>query len=199
LRFYSKQWRHRHGADMVALMLDAEDHGEEPLSGNGRRSLMWSGLRERFASRPYVTLWIALTVAGLALYEWALYRDIPFGVDADEHGTSGFNGPLVVAGLIGAAGLVTGLTILTVSLLHRPPFPRPVAALRRGWLGWVTLALGTAFILGTPLIVASLVIGVRHYRAAASAQMRVLAILSALALGFQLIVLLPPLNLLLLG
>jgi hypothetical protein len=39
-RYYSRTWRERHGADMVAMMLDASDNGEDPLSGTGRRSLM---------------------------------------------------------------------------------------------------------------------------------------------------------------
>jgi hypothetical protein len=200
LRYYSKSWRERHGADMVAMMLDASDHGEDPLNGNGRRSLMWSGLRQRFSSRPYLSLWIVLTLASAATYAWAAYRDVQIGLYADEHGTSGFNGPALLTTLIAAAGLVAGMTIMTVSLLHRPAVPRtPPAARGRAWPGWLLLLLGLFSVAGTPLLAAGLAIGARRYRAGGSAQFRVMAALSAFALGFQLLFLVPTLSLLLLN
>jgi hypothetical protein len=194
LRFYSKSWRQRHGADMVALMLDASDHGEDPLSGNGRRSLMWSGLRQRFSSRPFVSLWVVLTLLCAGLYEWAAYRDIHIGLYADEHGTNGFNGPALIATLVAAAGFVAGMTIMTVSLLHWPDFPRTAAPQRRAWPGWLLLAVGLLSGLCTPLLGASLAIGARRYRAGGSARYRVLAALSAAGIGFQLLFLLPAVN-----
>jgi hypothetical protein len=197
LRFYSKPWRDRHGADMVALMLDSSDHGEDPLSGTGRRSLMWSGLRQRFGSRPYVWLWIAVTLVSLGLHEWASYRNILVGLEADKRGASGFNAVSLGIALSSAALFVACFTILTVSLLYRPAFPRPAEGLAaRSWPGWIVLAVGTMSWLGAPLILGSLVLGVRRYRAGGALEFRVLATLSAIVLGVQLIVILPVVNML---
>lgn len=197
LRFYSKPWRDRHGADMVALMLDSSDHGEDPLSGTGRRSLMWSGLSQRFGSRPYVWLWIAVTVISLGLHEWASYRNILIGLDADKRGVSGVNAASLAMTLSSAALFVACFTILTVSLLHRPAFPRPVEGFAaRSWPGWIVFAVGTMSWLGAPLILGSLVLGVRRYRAGGGLEFRLLATLSAIVLGVQLIVILPVLNML---
>jgi hypothetical protein len=197
LRFYSRPWRDRHGADMVALMLDSSDHGEDPLSGTGRRSLMWSGLRQRFGSRPYVWLWIAITLISLGLHEWAGYRNILIGLDAEKRGVSGFNAASLGMTLSSAALFVACFTIVTVSLLHRPAFPRPVEGFAaRSWPGWIVFAVGTMSWLGAPLILGSLVLGVRHYRAGGGLEFRLLATLSAIVLGVQLIVILPVVNML---
>lgn len=199
LRFYSPQWRDKHGSDMVAMMMDARDNGENPLSAKGRRSLMWSGLRQRFASRPYVWLWIALTVISLGLHEWAGYQNL---VIAERRGVSGFDtgGLALTLAWITAAMFVACLTILTVSLLHRPAFPKPVEVFAaRSWPGWIILAAGTMFILAFPLTLSSLVLGVRRYRVSGLLEFRLLATLSAIVLGIQVLVVLPPLTLIVRG
>jgi hypothetical protein len=197
LRFYSGPWRDRHGADMVALMLDASDHGEDPLSGTGRRSLMWSGLRQRFGSRPYVWPWTAVTLISLGLHQWASYRNILIGLEADQRGVSRFNPASLGMTVSSAALFVACFTVLTVSLLHRPAFPRPVEGLAaRSWPGWTVFAVGTMSWLGAPMLLGSLVLGLRRYRAGGGPGFRVLATLSAIVLGVQLIVILPVVNML---
>ncbi|HZO65864.1 MAG TPA: hypothetical protein VFB74_12735 [Kribbellaceae bacterium] len=196
LRFYSKPWRERHGADMIAMMLDASDHGEDPLSGAGRRSLMWSGLRQRFGSGPYVWLWIAATLASLGLHEWAGYRNLQI---AERRGVSGWDADrlTLTLALTTAVLFVACLTILTLSLLHRPPFLRPVdVSPARSWPGWIVLAVGALSWIGVPLVLGSLVIGVRGYRAGGGLEFRLLAILSAIVFAFQVLLVLPVVNLL---
>ncbi len=196
LRFYSKPWRDRHGADMVAMMLDASDHGEDPLSGAGRRSLIWSGLRQRVASSPWVWFWIAATLASLGLHQWAGYRNLQI---AESRGVSGFDADTVMLILVWttAALFVACFAILTVSLLHRPPFPRSAGVPAvRSWPGWVILAVGAMSWFGVPLVATSLVIGLRGYRAGGGLEFRVLAILSAIVVAVQVLVVLPVVNLL---
>ncbi|GIH02056.1 hypothetical protein Rhe02_01230 [Rhizocola hellebori] len=197
LRFYSKPWRERHGADMVAMMLDASDNGEDPLSGHGRRSLMWSGLRQRFASGPYVWFWIAVTSISLGLHQWASHRNIQIRQQAERFGDRDVDMAAYAMVLGSAILFVLCLTILTVSLLHRPAFPRPVDGfVARSWPGWTLFALGTLSWLGVPMILGSLVVGVRRYRAGGGMEFRLLAIFSAFVLGFQVTVLLPVVNML---
>ena len=198
LRFYSKSWRERHGTDMVALMLDARDNGEDPLSDSARRSLMWSGLRQRFASRPYVWAWIALTLLSLGLYEWASLRDMRIEVEAERLGESGSNVASLVT-VLGATVLFIGcLTTLTVSLLHRPAFPRPTEGFAaRSLPRWKVFALGIMSLVGLPLGLVSLIAGVSRYRAGGGLEFRLLAITSAVVIGFQLVLMLPVVNLLL--
>jgi hypothetical protein len=196
LRFYSKPWRERHGTDMIALMLDARDHGEDPLSGAGRRSLMWSGLRQRFATRPYMWLWIAATLASLGLHEWAGYRNLQI---AERRHVSGFDTGLLslTFAFTTAVLFVACLTILTVSLLHRPPLPLPAGvSTARSWPGWIVFTVGAMSFIGVPLVLGSLVIAVRGYRAGGGLEFRLLAILSAVTFAFQLFALLPVVNLL---
>jgi hypothetical protein len=198
LRFYSKPWRERHGTDMVTLMLDARDNGDDPLSDSARRSLMWSGLRQRFASRPYVWAWIALTLLSLGLFEWASLRNMRIEDEAERLGQSGSNVASLVT-VLGASGLFIGcLTILTVSLLHRPAFPRPTEGFAaRSWPRWTVFALGIMSLVGLPLGLVSLIAGVSRYRAGGGLEFRLLAIASAVVIGFQLVFMLPVVNLLL--
>jgi hypothetical protein len=197
LRFYSRSWRERHGADMITLMLDARDHGEDPLSGAARRSLIWSGLRQRFASRPYAWVWIAATLASLGLNEWAGYRNLQI---AESRHISGFDTGTLWLKLAWTTTVlfVACLTILTVSLLHRPPLPKPAnASTARSWPGWIVFAVGAMSFIGVPLVLGSLVIAVRGYRAGGGLEFQLLAILSAVTFAFQVLVLLPVVNLLL--
>lgn len=200
LRFYSKPWRQRHGTDMVTLMLDARDNGDDPLSNSARRSLMWSGLRQRFASRPYLSAWIALTLLSLGLYEWAILRDGRIEEEAERLGQSGPNMASLVT-VLGTIGLFMGcLTILTVSLLHRPAIPRPTedfAARRRPrWTIVALVIMSIMSIVGLPLSLISLIVGVSRYRAGGGVEYRIIAISSAVVIGFHLVFILPVVNLL---
>jgi hypothetical protein len=196
LRYYTKPWRDRHGADMVALMLDASDNGEDPLSGRSRRSLMWSGIRQRFASPPYVWLWVAATVASLGLHAWTSRRNIQFRDAAERRQTSQIEPALLTLTIGTAALFVACLTILTVSLLHRPAFPQAVATTGvRSWPGWIAFAVGTLSWVAFPLTATSLVYGVRRYRTAGGTDVRLLATLSAVVLGLQLLVIVPVITL----
>ena len=194
LRFYSRSWRERYGAEMVAMMMEAADDGEDPLAKNSRRSLMWSGLRQRFASRPFAAWWLMMTLLSLGIFEWNAFRMVQAAIYADTRGTSGAVGLWLWPIAIGAALLsIASVTTFTVSALHIPPLPRhPVKPAPRGWTAW--LALGGSFIVpvGGPLLaVGSLVAGIRLYRRTRKESYRALAGLSCGSLAVTALFLLP--------
>ncbi|NUT33729.1 MAG: hypothetical protein HOV79_11705 [Hamadaea sp.] len=178
-------------------MLDARDNGDDPLSASGRRSLMWSGLHQRFASRPYVWAWIALTLLSLGLLEWVNLRNIRIEDEAERLGMGGSNPASFVTYSGAAVVFVACFTILTVSLLHRPALPRPVEGVAaRRWPVWALVALGAMALAGLPPALGSLIVGVSRYRAGGGFEFRLLAIASAVVIGFQLVFMLPVVNLL---
>jgi hypothetical protein len=144
-----------------------------------------------------VWAWIALTLLSLGLYEWASLRHGRAGDEAERLGERGSNVASLVT-VLGATGLFIGcLTILTVSLLHRPAFPRPTEGFAaRSWPRWTIFALGIMALVGLPLGLVSLIAGVSRYRAGGGLEFRLLAIASAVVIGFQLVLMLPVVNLL---
>jgi hypothetical protein len=200
LRFYSRSWRERHGADVVAMMMDAADHGEQPLSPAGRRSLMWAGLRQRFASRPYLWLWAVSSALSMCVFAWAAWRLGRIGLYADEHGTSGAVDLWLWPVALGAALLfLVNIATLTLSALYQPPFPRrTVRPAARGWTAWLPFvgALGAMFLapvlpVGPLLAITALAAGVGLYRRTGRRQYRALSGLSAAALALGLLALIP--------
>ena len=200
LRFHSRSWRERHGADMVAMMMDAAEHGEQPLNPAGRRRLMWAGLGQRFASRPYLWLWIGSCALSMCVYAWAVSRMVRIGLYADEHGTSGAVDLWLWPVALGAALLfLVSIATLTLSALYQPPFPRrTVRPAAHGWTAWLAFAggLGTMFFapvlpVGPLLTITALVAGVGLYRRTRRQQYRVLSGLSASAGALALLVLIP--------
>ena len=182
LRFYSSSWRGRHGADMVTMMMDATDNGEDPLIGAGRRSLMWSGLRQRLASRPFAWLWVALIAVSAGVFTWSAHRMTQIGLYADAHQTDGGVDPWLWPVTIGAVSLfLAAVATLTISMLHVPPLPvRPAQPSRWGWTAWLPLALVLVMpFMGAILPVVSLVAGIRLYRRTRQNRYRALAGTSA--------------------
>jgi hypothetical protein len=145
-----------------------------------------------------VWAWIALTLLSLGLYEWVSLRNGRFEEEAERLGESGSKVASLVT-VLGAGGLLIGcLTILTVSLLHRPAFPRPTEGFAaRSWPWWTVVALSIMSLVGLPLGLVSLIAGVSRYRAGGRLEFRLLAIASAVVIGFQLVLMIPVLNLLL--
>lgn len=200
LRFYSRSWRERHGADMVTMMMDASDNGEDPLSRAGQRSLMWAGLRQRFASHPFVWLLVALSVLSLCGYTWSASRMVRNGLYADAHGTNGavelWLWPVTLgSGLL----LLTSIGTLTVSVLYLPPLPyRAITPAPRGWTAWFVFACSVvAMLLFPPLLfgqlfaIVALVAGVWLYRRTRREHYRVLSGLSAGLVASGMLLVLP--------
>ena len=200
LRFYSRSWLEQHGADMVAMMMDAADHGEQPLSPTSRRSLIWAGLRQRFGSRPYLWLWIGSGALSMCIYAWAAVRMIYIGLYADEHGTSGAVDLWLWPVTLGMALLfLVSIATLTVSALYQPPLPRPtIRPAARGWTAWLAFAFGLGAMLLAPILpigpllaIAALAAGIRLYRRTRREHYRVLSGLSAGAVALGVLVVIP--------
>jgi hypothetical protein len=73
-----------------------------------------------------VWLWIAVTAISLGLDDWASYHNIQVRLAAEKQNGSGVDVAALVMAFGTAALFIACLTLMTVSLLHRPAFPRPV-------------------------------------------------------------------------
>ncbi|MFG2196683.1 hypothetical protein [Streptomyces sp. NPDC048639] len=188
---------------MVTMMMDAAEDGEDPLSDHGRRSLMWSGLCQRFASRPFAGLLTVLILLSLGVFEWSTYRMVKTALHVDAHDTGGSVSGDLWFWLLPASSallLLAGITTLTISMLRLPPLPRrPAGTAPWGWTAWPALGASLAMpLVGSVLAVVSLVAGVRLYHRTRQGRYRVLAALSAASIALTALFLLPQASILLL-